>query len=143
MRVLMFGWSSRHISPADWVTASFGLTKGMSTLEDLEVIFVVPKHGRRRPDKGTTHRANKVPVHSSRYTTKALTPIERLKYPRKLSRIPTRNSTNRKSIQKQPDINLSSRQTTRVQSTSREDTTVPYGRDLQVLSCGCSNCPGK
>jgi glycosyltransferase involved in cell wall biosynthesis len=43
MRVLMFGWEfPPHIS-GGLGTASYGLTKGMSTLKDLEVIFVVPK----------------------------------------------------------------------------------------------------
>ena len=43
MRVLMFGWEfPPHIS-GGLGTASYGLTKGMSTLDDLEVIFVVPK----------------------------------------------------------------------------------------------------
>jgi glycosyltransferase involved in cell wall biosynthesis len=39
----MFGWEfPPHIS-GGLGTASFGLTKGMATLDDLEVIFVVPK----------------------------------------------------------------------------------------------------
>ena len=43
MRVLMFGWEfPPHIS-GGLGTASFGLTRGMSTLDNLEVIFVVPK----------------------------------------------------------------------------------------------------
>ena len=43
MRVLMFGWEfPPHIS-GGLGTASYGLTKGMVTLKDLEVIFVVPK----------------------------------------------------------------------------------------------------
>ena len=43
MRVLMFGWEfPPHIS-GGLGTASYGLTKGMSSLEDLDVIFVVPK----------------------------------------------------------------------------------------------------
>jgi glycosyltransferase involved in cell wall biosynthesis len=43
MRVLMFGWEfPPHIS-GGLGTASYGLTKGMATLRDLEVIFVVPK----------------------------------------------------------------------------------------------------
>lgn len=43
MRVLMFGWEfPPHIS-GGLGTASYGLTKGMATLEDLDVIFVVPK----------------------------------------------------------------------------------------------------
>jgi glycosyltransferase involved in cell wall biosynthesis len=43
MRVLMFGWEfPPHIS-GGLGTASYGLTKGMATLGDVEVIFVVPK----------------------------------------------------------------------------------------------------
>ena len=43
MRVLMFGWEfPPHIS-GGLGTASYGLTKGMATLENLEVIFVVPR----------------------------------------------------------------------------------------------------
>jgi glycosyltransferase involved in cell wall biosynthesis len=43
MRVLMFGWEfPPHIS-GGLGTASYGLTKGIATLEDLDVIFVVPK----------------------------------------------------------------------------------------------------
>ena len=43
MRVLMFGWEfPPHIS-GGLGTASYGLTKGMATLDDLEVIFVVPR----------------------------------------------------------------------------------------------------
>jgi glycosyltransferase involved in cell wall biosynthesis len=43
MRVLMFGWEfPPHIS-GGLGTASYGLTKGMATLNDLDVIFVVPK----------------------------------------------------------------------------------------------------
>jgi hypothetical protein len=43
MRVLMFGWEfPPHIS-GGLGTASYGLTKGMATFGDLDVIFVVPK----------------------------------------------------------------------------------------------------
>ncbi|MBA4322191.1 MAG: 4-alpha-glucanotransferase, partial [Odoribacter sp.] len=43
MRVLMFGWEfPPHIS-GGLGTASYGLTKGMTTMDDMEVIFVVPK----------------------------------------------------------------------------------------------------
>lgn len=43
MRVLMFGWEFPPHITGGLGTASYGLTKGMSKLEDLEVIFVVPK----------------------------------------------------------------------------------------------------
>jgi glycosyltransferase involved in cell wall biosynthesis len=43
MRVLMFGWEfPPHIS-GGLGTASYGLTKGMSAIDDMDVIFVVPK----------------------------------------------------------------------------------------------------
>ncbi len=63
MRVLMFGWEfPPHIS-GGLGTASYGLTKGMATLDDLEVIFVVPKaYGDE--DQGIVQLigANRVPV---------------------------------------------------------------------------------
>jgi glycosyltransferase involved in cell wall biosynthesis len=43
MRVLMFGWEFPPHITGGLGTASFGLTKGMATLDDLDVIFVVPK----------------------------------------------------------------------------------------------------
>ncbi len=63
MRVLMFGWEfPPHIS-GGLGTASYGLTKGMSTLEDLEVIFVVPRAwGDEDKTKVRLIGANKVPV---------------------------------------------------------------------------------
>ena len=63
MRVLMFGWEfPPHIS-GGLGTASYGLTKGMATLDDLEVIFVVPKAWGDE-DQNTVRLigANKVPV---------------------------------------------------------------------------------
>jgi len=43
MKVLMFGWEfPPHIS-GGLGTACYGLTKGLSTIEDTELIFVVPK----------------------------------------------------------------------------------------------------
>lgn len=43
MKVLMFGWEfPPHIS-GGLGTASFGLTRGMSTIKDLDIIFVVPR----------------------------------------------------------------------------------------------------
>ena len=63
MRVLMFGWEfPPHIS-GGLGTASYGLTKGMSSLEDLEVIFVVPKAwGDEDQTRVRLIGANKVPV---------------------------------------------------------------------------------
>ncbi len=63
MRVLMFGWEfPPHIS-GGLGTASYGLTKGMSTLEDLDVIFVVPKAWGDEDQSGVRLiGANQVPV---------------------------------------------------------------------------------
>lgn len=63
MRVLMFGWEfPPHIS-GGLGTASFGLTKGMTTFGDLEVIFVVPKAwGDEDQSVVRLIGANKVPV---------------------------------------------------------------------------------
>jgi len=63
MRVLMFGWEfPPHIS-GGLGTASYGLTKGMATLDDLKVIFVVPKaFGDEDQTMVRLIGANKVPV---------------------------------------------------------------------------------
>jgi glycosyltransferase involved in cell wall biosynthesis len=63
MRVLMFGWEfPPHIS-GGLGTASYGLTKGMATLDDLKVIFVVPKAwGDEDQTMVRLVGANKVPV---------------------------------------------------------------------------------
>jgi glycosyltransferase involved in cell wall biosynthesis len=63
MRVLMFGWEfPPHIS-GGLGTASFGLTKGMATLDDLSVLFVVPKAwGDEDQSMVRLIGANKVPV---------------------------------------------------------------------------------
>ena len=43
MKVLMFGWEfPPHIS-GGLGTACYGLTNGMSYLDDMEILFVVPK----------------------------------------------------------------------------------------------------
>jgi glycosyltransferase involved in cell wall biosynthesis len=59
----MFGWEfPPHIS-GGLGTASYGLTKGMATLDDLEVIFVVPREwGDEDKTKVRLIGANKVPV---------------------------------------------------------------------------------
>lgn len=63
MRVLMFGWEfPPHIS-GGLGTASYGLTKGMASLDDLEVIFVVPKAwGDEEQNAVRLVGANKIPV---------------------------------------------------------------------------------
>lgn len=63
MRVLMFGWEfPPHIS-GGLGTASYGLTKGMATLDDIEVLFVVPKvWGDEEQSNVRLIGANKIPV---------------------------------------------------------------------------------
>ncbi len=63
MRVLMFGWEfPPHIS-GGLGTASYGLTKGMASLDELEVIFVVPKAwGDEDQNAVRLIGANKIPV---------------------------------------------------------------------------------
>jgi glycosyltransferase involved in cell wall biosynthesis len=63
MRVLMFGWEyPPHIS-GGLGTASYGLTRGMTALDDMEVIFVVPKAwGDEDHSAVRLIGANKVPV---------------------------------------------------------------------------------
>jgi glycosyltransferase involved in cell wall biosynthesis len=63
MKVLMFGWEfPPHIS-GGLGTACFGLTKGMAKLDDVRVIFVVPKaFGDENPADIQLIGANQVPV---------------------------------------------------------------------------------
>jgi len=63
MRVLMFGWEfPPHIS-GGLGTASYGLTKGMAAMDDMEVIFVIPKAwGDEDQTMVQLIGANKVPV---------------------------------------------------------------------------------
>ena len=63
MKVLMFGWEfPPHIS-GGLGTASYGLTKGMTAMDDMEVIFVVPKvWGDEDQSVVRLIGANKVPV---------------------------------------------------------------------------------
>lgn len=80
MRVLMFGWEfPPHIS-GGLGTASYGLTKGMATLDDLEVIFVVPKAwGDEEQSNVRLIGANKVPVAYKNVTYKGFRrPIEKI-----------------------------------------------------------------
>jgi glycosyltransferase involved in cell wall biosynthesis len=80
MRVLMFGWEfPPHIS-GGLGTASYGLTKGMSVLDDLEVIFVVPKvWGDEDQAMVRLIGANQVPVAFRQVTYKGFRrPIEKI-----------------------------------------------------------------
>lgn len=63
MRVLMFGWEfPPHIS-GGLGTASYGLTKGMAAMDDMEVIFVIPRAwGDEDQSMVRLIGANRVPV---------------------------------------------------------------------------------
>jgi glycogen synthase len=63
MRVLMFGWEfPPHIS-GGLGTACYGLTRGLVTLEDTEVLFVVPKaFGDEEQNLIKLIGANKIPI---------------------------------------------------------------------------------
>ena len=86
MRVLMFGWEfPPHIS-GGLGTASYGLTKGMTTLKDLEVIFVVPKAwGDEEKSRVRLIGANQVPVSSKKVLYKGFShPIEKIEVSSKI-----------------------------------------------------------
>lgn len=63
MRVLMFGWEfPPHIS-GGLGTACFGLTKGLSEVADIDIVFIVPKAwGDETPGDVALIGANQVPV---------------------------------------------------------------------------------
>jgi glycosyltransferase involved in cell wall biosynthesis len=69
MKVLMFGWEfPPHIS-GGLGTACYGLTKGLSTIPNLDVIFVVPKaFGDEENDAVKLIGANEVPVVKKNFT---------------------------------------------------------------------------
>jgi len=80
MRVLMFGWEfPPHIS-GGLGTASYGLTKGMAAIDDMEVIFVVPKAwGDEDQSIVRLIGANKVPVaYKQIYYKGTRRPIEKI-----------------------------------------------------------------
>jgi len=84
--VLMFGWEfPPHIS-GGLGTASYGLTKGMATLDDLEVIFVVPKAwGDEDQSVVRLIGANKVPVsYKQIYYKGSRRPIEKIEISSKI-----------------------------------------------------------
>ncbi len=86
MRALMFGWEfPPHIS-GGLGTASYGLTKGMATLDDLEVIFVVPKAwGDEDQSIVRLVGANKVPVsYKQIYYKGTRRPIEKIEISSKI-----------------------------------------------------------
>lgn len=71
MKVLMFGWEfPPHIS-GGLGTACYGLTKGMSKIQNLDVIFVVPKaYGDEQNDMVRLVGANRIPVIAKNIKTK-------------------------------------------------------------------------
>jgi glycosyltransferase involved in cell wall biosynthesis len=82
----MFGWEfPPHIS-GGLGTASFGLTKGMATLDDLEVIFVVPKAwGDEDQNIVRLVGANQVPVAFKKvYYKGSRRPVERIEVSSKI-----------------------------------------------------------
>lgn len=82
----MFGWEfPPHIS-GGLGTASYGLTKGMTTLDDLEVIFVVPKAwGDEDPGVVRLIGANKVPVaYKQIYYKGVRSPLEKIEISSKI-----------------------------------------------------------
>ncbi|MGC1392054.1 MAG: glycosyltransferase family 4 protein [Bacteroidales bacterium] len=86
MRVLMFGWEfPPHIS-GGLGTASYGLTKGMATLDDLEVIFVVPRAwGDEDQTMVRLVGANQIPVAYKKVFYKGFRrPVERIEVSSKI-----------------------------------------------------------
>jgi glycosyltransferase involved in cell wall biosynthesis len=82
----MFGWEfPPHIS-GGLGTASYGLTKGMATLDDLEVIFVVPKAwGDEDQNMVRLVGANQIPVAYKKVFYKGFKrPIERIEVSSKI-----------------------------------------------------------
>jgi glycosyltransferase involved in cell wall biosynthesis len=82
----MFGWEfPPHIS-GGLGTASYGLTKGMATLDDLEVIFVVPKvWGDEDQSMVSLIGANKVPVvYKQIYYKGVRSPLEKIEISSKI-----------------------------------------------------------
>jgi glycosyltransferase involved in cell wall biosynthesis len=71
MKVLMFGWEfPPHIS-GGLGTACYGLTKGLSKIQNLDVIFVVPKaYGDEQNESVRLIGANKIPVVAKNIKTK-------------------------------------------------------------------------
>ncbi|HOO98315.1 MAG TPA: glycosyltransferase family 4 protein [Bacteroidales bacterium] len=86
MRVLMFGWEfPPHIS-GGLGTASYGLTKGMASLGDIEVIFVVPKAwGDEDQSIVRLIGANKIPVAFKKIYYKGVRqPVEKIEVSSKI-----------------------------------------------------------
>lgn len=86
MRVLMFGWEfPPHIS-GGLGTASYGLTKGMAAMDDMDVIFVIPKAwGDEDQSMIRLIGANKVPVAFKKiYYQGTRKPIEKIEISSKI-----------------------------------------------------------
>ncbi len=80
MKVLMFGWEfPPHIS-GGLGTACYGLTKGMSKIEELEILFVVPKaYGDEEQETVHLMGAGDVPIKISKLGIEAPW-VEKLEY---------------------------------------------------------------
>jgi len=76
----MFGWEFPPHITGGLGTASYGLTKGMAAIDDMEVIFVVPKTwGDEDKSVGRLIGANKVPVAFKQIYYKGVrNPIEKI-----------------------------------------------------------------
>jgi len=63
MKVLMFGWEFPPRISGGLGTACYGLTKGLSKIPDMEVIFIIPKaFGDEEKESVTLIGANQIPV---------------------------------------------------------------------------------
>lgn len=86
MRVLMFGWEfPPHIS-GGLGTASYGLTKGLTSIPGMEVIFVVPKaHGDEDQSGMRLIGANEVHIAHRKISFKGtITPVEKIEVESKI-----------------------------------------------------------
>lgn len=86
MRVLMFGWEfPPHIS-GGLGTASYGLTRGLASIPDMEVIFVVPKaYGDEEQSGMKLIGANEVHIAHRKISFKGtVTPVEKIEVESKI-----------------------------------------------------------
>jgi glycosyltransferase involved in cell wall biosynthesis len=73
MRVLMFGWEFPPNITGGLGTACYGLTRGLSTLPDVEVTFVVPKaYGNEEKSNIQLIGAGEIPVRNRKISLKDL-----------------------------------------------------------------------
>ena len=73
MKVLMFGWEFPPNISGGLGTACYGLTKGLSALNDVDVLFVVPKaHGDEEKSKIQLIGANNISIKSRKINLKEI-----------------------------------------------------------------------